>query len=177
MQAQNYEQFQALYQWVDSYCTQIENTVKQFINYIRNDQLAVEEHNPMQKSIPYGGTSLPTIQFTPETKQKFLRAALDKNLFGKLKRISKLWLANVPDEQRRQATRVATAIAKAVTDGRISTITESDLATYRTLIQQSFGRECNIPIDQIRTAFSQKIRVYLQNTKSKHNDWVERYGN
>merc|ERR1712137_671057 len=30
-------------------------------------------------------------------------------------------------------------------------------------------------MEQVRLAFSQKIRVYLQNTKSEHASWVEKY--
>lgn len=176
-----------LWHTVNTYCNQIENSVKSFVRLIQQQH---QSHSPdgdisdlsgrtsVLSAVPATMPSqLSTLLFTSETKQVFLRTALTRELFQRLKKISKRWLANVPEEQRRQATKVAQAIAKAVTDLRVSCITEKDLATYKTHIQQSFGREYNIPMEQIRLAFSQKIRVFLQNTKADHPKWIEKYGN
>jgi hypothetical protein len=122
------------------------------------------------------GAQLPTLLYTPETKQVFLRTALCRDLFQRLKRISKRWLANVTEDQRRQATKVAQSIAKAVIDLRVSNITQTDLENYRARIRQALGRPYHIPPEQLRLALSQKIRVYLQNTKNKHTKWVTRFG-
>jgi len=122
------------------------------------------------------GAQLPTLLYTPETKQVFLRTALCRDLFQRLKRVSKRWLANVSEDQRRQATKVAQSIAKAVIDLRVSNITQTDLENYRARIRQALGRPYHIPPEQLRLALSQKIRVYLQNTKNKHTKWVSRFG-
>ena len=180
---------EAIWHTVNTYCVQIENSVKNFVRIIQQQQQQQNSQSPDDLNTDLSGRSpvlsavpattpnqLSTLLFTNETKQVFLRTALTRELFQRLKRISKRWLANVPEEQRRQATKVAQAISKAVTDLRVSCISEKDLATYKAHIQQSFGREYNIPMEQIRLAFSQKIRVYLQNTKSEHPKWVEKYG-
>lgn len=176
-----------LWHAVNTYCQGIEDSVKGFVRLfqqhretlLQGDQgLAgdLSGRSPLSAVPSSVSTQLPTLLFTNETKQVFLRSALTRELFQNLKRISKRWLANIPEDQRRQATKVAQAIAKAVTDFRVDCITEKDLATYKTHIQQSFGREYHIPLEQIRHAFSQKIRVYLQNTKGEHDEWVEKYG-
>ena len=167
---------------VEQYCLRMEDTIKQFVNIVRNDYRIEETldslHPKPTTSFPsqYHQQQLQVLLFNNDTKQKFLRTALTPELFTNLKKISKLWLANVPEEQRKQATKVAQAIAKAITDGRVECITENDLATYKTRVIERLGREYHIPHEQICLAFTQKIRVYLQNTKSKHNKWIERYG-
>jgi len=176
-----------LWHAVNTYCQGIEESVKGFVRLIQQQRETLLQsdgglggdlsgRSPLSAVPSSVSTQLPTLLFTNETKQVFLRSALTRELFQNLKRISKRWLANIPEDQRRQATKVAQAIAKAVTDYRVNCITEKDLATYKTHIQQSFGREYHIPLEQIRHAFSQKIRVYLQNTKSEHDEWVEKYG-
>jgi len=132
--------------------------------------------NPILSAVPPTlNSQQPTLLFTPETKRVFLRTALSRELFERLKRVSKRWLANVPEEQRRQATKVAQAIAKAVTEGRISLITSEHLENYKARIRQATGQNFDIPPEQISAALSQKIRIYLQNTKSKHDKWVKCY--
>lgn len=133
-------------------------------------------HQVLSAVPPIGDSQNPTLLFTSETQQTFLRSALSRDLFQRLKKVAKRWLANVPEQQRNQATRISQAVAIAVTQGRVNNITENDLETYRTRIQQNFGRAYTIPTEELCKAFSRKIRVYLQNTKSKHDDWIKRYG-
>ena len=174
---------------INTYCSQIESTVKNFVRLVQQQHqqpstpetdlpAEISGRSPVLSSVPAttGSSQCPTLLFTPETKQVFLRTALTRELFQRLKKVSKRWLANIPQDHRRQATKVAQEIAKAVTDLRVACITEKDIATYKTHIIQSFGREYNIPIEQICLAFSQKVRVFLQNTKSEHSGWVKKYG-
>ena len=132
-------------------------------------------HQVLSAVPPIGDSQNPTLLFTPETQQTFLRAALSRDLFQRLKKVSKRWIANVPEYKRNQATKISQEVAEAVTAGRVNNITKDDLETYRARIQQNFGRSYNIPTEELCKAFSRKIRVYLQNTKPKHDDWVKRY--
>jgi len=133
-------------------------------------------HQVLSAVPPTGDSQEPTLLFTSETQHTFLRSALSRELFQRLKKVAKRWLANVPAEKRNQATKIAQMVAQAVVDGRVNNITHNDLETYRTRIQQSFGHQYVIPTEELAKAISRKIRVYLQNTKSKHKEWVERYG-
>ena len=133
-------------------------------------------HQVLSTVPPIGDSQNPTLLFTPETQQTFLRSALSRDLFQRLKKVAKRWLANVPPQQRNQATRISQSVAAAVTQGRVNNITENDLETYRARIQQGFGRQYIIPTEELCKAFSRKIRVYLQNTKGKHDEWIKRYG-
>ena len=166
---------------VNNYCNQIESTVKNFVRMVHNQPPSpdtdLSNNSPILGSVSgSSNTAISTLVFGPDTKQVFLRSALTRELFQKLKRISKRWLANVPAEQRRQATKVAQSISKAIVDLRVASVGEKELATYKAHLQTAVGRECNVPMEQIRLAFSQKIRVYLQNTKSLHAKWVDKYG-
>ena len=135
------------------------------------------KHQQVLSTVPsLGDTQEATLLFTSETQHTFLRSALGRELFQRLKKASKRWLANVPLSQRNQATKIAQSLAQAVTEGRVNIITANDLDTYRTRIQQSFGRPYIIPMEEISKALCRKIRVYLQNTKPKHEGWIERYG-
>ena len=132
-------------------------------------------HQVLSTVPPIGDSQISTLLFTPETQATFLRSALSRELFQRLKKVAKRWLANVPPEYRNQATKISQDVAQAVVAGRVSTITALDLETYRARVQQGFGKVYHIPTEELCKAFSRKIRVYLQNTKAKHDDWVERY--
>lgn len=152
-------------------------------------QSRVLPHNPSSANIPgnqsknailsivpaTSESQSPTLLFTQETQNTFLRAALGRDLFFRLKKIAKRWYANVEESERRHATRISQDVAKAVTDGRVSNITEKQLDAYRTRIQQTYQVPYQIPTEELRKAFSRKIRVYLQNTKTKHSKWVSEY--
>lgn len=124
---------------------------------------------------PVGDSGQSSLLFTSETQQIFLRSALSKDLFQKLKKVAKIWLANIPEAQRNQATRIAQAVASAVTDGRINTITQYDLDSYREKIQQNFSGPYSVPTEEIRKAIVRKLRVFVQNSKPKHAEWIEKY--
>ena len=165
------------------------STLERFFIELTRELQCIQSH-AIQKSRPSGLLSVvpptkecqsPSLLFTEETRNIFLKTAMSRDLFYRLKKIAKRWLANVKAEERKRITKISNEIAKAAIDGRISHINKDHIGTYRTRITELYCKSLNaqpgllIPDGEIRKAFSRKICVYLQNSKKKHSKWIDSY--